>query len=264
MKEKIKGVLIGMVLGATLLTTAYATMGTVTKELLYNNIKISIDGSNIDPTDVNGNYVEPFIIDGTTYLPVRGIANALGFDVDWNGESNTVVIKNKEVDTDYKTVYADYIPWESDNQYMAVIDLNCGPYEYWQQNRSYYIDKYFGGLSENDRYNINHYSNGGEWGVAYLVIPRYKTTNKIVGLEFNWDDVYNPIETSEVGTIYDGNPFTVLYSYHGRDGGPIFRVYSDGKECFNVYENLCDEPGGIDFSENEVLDITEWQYYYYY
>jgi len=40
--------------------------------------------------DANGNYVEPFIIDGTTYLPVRGISNALNLGVGWDGENNTV------------------------------------------------------------------------------------------------------------------------------------------------------------------------------
>lgn len=58
----------------------------------YVGVKITLDGQEITPTDANGNAVEPFIMDGTTYLPVRGIANALGLGVEWNAESHTVAL----------------------------------------------------------------------------------------------------------------------------------------------------------------------------
>lgn len=94
MKEKFKGILIGIIIGALLVPTVFATVGTVTKELSYNNIKITMDGTEVKPTDASGNYVEPFIIDGTTYLPVRGIANALDLGVEWDGKTNTVKLSS--------------------------------------------------------------------------------------------------------------------------------------------------------------------------
>ena len=91
MKDKMKGLIIGLILGATITTSGvFATNGSVLKELLYKNIKITLDSKEITPTDANGNYAEPFIIDGTTYLPVRGISSALGLGVDWDGNTNTV------------------------------------------------------------------------------------------------------------------------------------------------------------------------------
>ncbi len=62
--------------------------------LNYNNIKLNVNGTEIVPKDVNGNIVEPFTIDGTTYLPVRALANALGEEVYWDGETKTVYIGN--------------------------------------------------------------------------------------------------------------------------------------------------------------------------
>ncbi|MBQ3022313.1 MAG: hypothetical protein IJD91_03175 [Clostridia bacterium] len=94
MKERLKGIVIGIVIGALLVPTVFATVGTVTKELSYNNIKITLDGSEITPTDASGAYVEPFIMDGTTYLPVRGIANALDLGVEWDGGTNTVKLSS--------------------------------------------------------------------------------------------------------------------------------------------------------------------------
>lgn len=63
--------------------------------LNYNDIKITLDGKNVIPVDGNGQPVEPFIISGTTYLPVRGVASVLGLQVDWDGNSNTVILNTK-------------------------------------------------------------------------------------------------------------------------------------------------------------------------
>ena len=67
-------------------------VGTAYYTLVYRGIKIILDGATITPKDANGNVVEPFIIDGTTYLPVRALSNALGFDVGWDNATSTVSI----------------------------------------------------------------------------------------------------------------------------------------------------------------------------
>ena len=91
MKDKIKGLIAGILIGVALTaSTVIATTGVIQKNLHYNNIKITLNGKEIKPLDANGNYVEPFIIDGTTYLPVRAVSGALGLGVAWDGETNTV------------------------------------------------------------------------------------------------------------------------------------------------------------------------------
>ena len=44
------------------------------------------------PCDVKGNYVEPKNVDGTVYVPVRAIVEALGMKADWDNDTRTVVI----------------------------------------------------------------------------------------------------------------------------------------------------------------------------
>lgn len=61
----------------------------------YMDIKLVVDGIEVVPKDANGNIVEPFASEGTTYLPVRALANALGKDVAWDGETKTVYIGAK-------------------------------------------------------------------------------------------------------------------------------------------------------------------------
>ncbi len=61
-------------------------------EVTNREIKIVVDGDLITPVDASGNPVEPFIFGGTTYLPVRAVAGALGLSVDWDGETSTVLL----------------------------------------------------------------------------------------------------------------------------------------------------------------------------
>ena len=55
-----------------------------TLEATYSGIRITLDGREVDPKDANGAAVEPFAVDGTTYLPVRAVADALGLEVTWD------------------------------------------------------------------------------------------------------------------------------------------------------------------------------------
>ncbi len=102
MKYKLRGLFIGIILGAIVSSiTAFATTSTLTKNVTYRNIKIVVDKNQITPTDANGNYVEPFIMDGTTYLPVRAVANAFGKDVTWDDATNTVSLEEQSVETEH-------------------------------------------------------------------------------------------------------------------------------------------------------------------
>lgn len=95
MKKRLQGLIGGILIGAILTSgVAYAKQFSETAELFYNDIKISLNGQDVQPKDANGSYVEPFIINGTTYLPVRAVANALGVNVDWDGNTNTVILSS--------------------------------------------------------------------------------------------------------------------------------------------------------------------------
>lgn len=79
--------------------TVFARTGTVTQELIYNNIGVTLDGKRLDLRDAQGSAVEPFMFNGTNYLPVRAICEALGLNVDWNGSTNTIVLTSQKAST---------------------------------------------------------------------------------------------------------------------------------------------------------------------
>ena len=71
---------------------------------MTNGIKIFVDGQKINPKDAQGNSVQPFIYNGTTYLPVRAVADALGKAVYWDGPNYTVYLGKAPTTLDYPTV----------------------------------------------------------------------------------------------------------------------------------------------------------------
>lgn len=94
--RKYRHFIAGLIVGAMLLSVITVFAGTQTIEAFYNNIKISIDGKTIDLKDAVGNPMEPFIYNGTTYVPARAIAEALGMEVKFNETTNTVELNRKE------------------------------------------------------------------------------------------------------------------------------------------------------------------------
>lgn len=74
------------------------------KDVLVGGIRIVVDGEEISPTDANGNPVAPMIYNGTTYLPVRAVASALGKAVYWDGPSYTVYLGDMDGQLEYPTI----------------------------------------------------------------------------------------------------------------------------------------------------------------
>ncbi|MBR5236973.1 MAG: copper amine oxidase N-terminal domain-containing protein [Clostridia bacterium] len=142
MKKRLQGFIAGVLIGVTLTSgTVFAKQIKETAVIFYNNIKISLNGQEIRPKDANGNYVEPFIIDGTTYLPVRAVANALDINVKWDNKTNTVLLSNQKsenVATGFDStstaneisVVNEYY-WETDyGNYIAIIIKNNSAYTF--------------------------------------------------------------------------------------------------------------------------------------
>ena len=91
MKKYLAGFLAGVLL-CSCTTVALAATGTQNLKATFRNIKVSVNDTVISLADANGKAVEPFIVEGTTYLPVRAVAQALGQNVSWDGATSTVII----------------------------------------------------------------------------------------------------------------------------------------------------------------------------
>ena len=86
-----------LLLVMALMVTGVAS-GLLTRTQLdaYTGVTVVLDGEVLDYTYDNGTKPDAFLVDGVTYLPVRAISEALGLDVEWDGDTATVTLSSGE------------------------------------------------------------------------------------------------------------------------------------------------------------------------
>ncbi|MBR5701201.1 MAG: copper amine oxidase N-terminal domain-containing protein [Oscillospiraceae bacterium] len=96
--QKCRSFLLGVLATAVLFCLAIpaiAAGGTVSWDSVFVGAKIVIDGETLQPKDVNGNPVDAVIYKGTTYVPIRAVANALDLSLEWDQGSRTVYLSTE-------------------------------------------------------------------------------------------------------------------------------------------------------------------------
>ena len=74
-------------------TTTYAYTSTVSATV-DNMLKMRLNGEAFRPLEEDGTAIEPLLINNRTYLPVRAVLEKVGVFVDFEPDSNTVVMRD--------------------------------------------------------------------------------------------------------------------------------------------------------------------------
>ena len=69
-----------------------ASSARINISVVFKNISLFVDGTVFIPKDATGATVEPFIYNGSVYLPARAVSEATGKTVTWDASSNSVFI----------------------------------------------------------------------------------------------------------------------------------------------------------------------------
>ncbi|SDC42855.1 foldase protein PrsA [Paenibacillus sp. UNCCL117] len=96
MKDKFKGLVLGLSLGAMLTGTAAYASGTQI-EVYFRELKYMFDGIEKKPSAEQG---AGFIHNGTTYVPLRFVSEALGKEVGFDEETSTIWV-GKRIDMNH-------------------------------------------------------------------------------------------------------------------------------------------------------------------
>ena len=97
MKRKITiltALLLAVVLTAAITSTALASDGSMT--ITIHPIRILVNGETFRPTDVNGNEVMVFTVNGTTYAPLRALAEAYGLEVGYDAAKHIATVNSPD------------------------------------------------------------------------------------------------------------------------------------------------------------------------
>ncbi|MFB9326454.1 stalk domain-containing protein [Paenibacillus aurantiacus] len=65
------------------------------KAFLDPSMKFLVNGKPFQPQNDKGAALAPISYNGSTYLPVRAISNALGVNIEYNGATNTIILGEK-------------------------------------------------------------------------------------------------------------------------------------------------------------------------
>lgn len=115
------------------------------QEKVYTNInaskgaKLVINGKECIPKDANGNVKDIYVVNGTTYVPVRAVSEALNLPITWSSATNSVFIgKHKNYGLTVENINDPEIFKELGKKFLEFPDglLDQG---YWYNNERYWI-----------------------------------------------------------------------------------------------------------------------------
>lgn len=91
-----KGISILIVCSVFILGFSLGAIGTTKQEevkaIINYELKMQLNGTNFAPTGADGKLIRPITYNGSTYLPVRAIAQALSIAVDYDAVTQTVFL----------------------------------------------------------------------------------------------------------------------------------------------------------------------------
>lgn len=185
MKERLQGLTAGVLIG-TMLTggAVFAKTAMENIEVMYDNIKVYKDNVLCELKDANGSAIEPFIYNGTTYMPVRGTANLADMQVTWDGNTKSVYL------------------WDEMVPDGTVFLEECPPYE----SQGY---TYLSTNGETFEMAGERYSNGFEfWSGCYAL---FNLNSKFSTLECTVGHASDNQSSKSVSFIVDGKTVKEVY-----------------------------------------------------
>ena len=92
MQDRIKGLMAGILIGSLATGTAVYAAGGTMIDVFYNINDLKINRVSKMPSGDQ----KPFTYNGTTYVPLRFVAENLGLPVHWDGKTGTIYIGEME------------------------------------------------------------------------------------------------------------------------------------------------------------------------
>lgn len=225
-KGFISGIIFTLVIMA-LSGVVFATVTGTSITVYYDNIKILLNGKEIETKDINGNEAEPFIYNGTTYVPIRAVSQAFNKIVEWDADSKCVKIYETEIDKFWDNFVSDNRNENNElNIYWRYIDGDV------MENTDKLIEKYGAEVLFQGLKSTNLYS-------------QYYCINRLVEY-YNYDEIRSraiveitPFLKNDNNTIKHGAEFAISVLSKNFDSPHIVKGADDIK-IFTLFNNYSD------------------------
>jgi hypothetical protein len=221
----------------------------------YLNIGVSIElkGNAWTPKDEDGNVLHPITYNGSTYLPVRAVGEAVGLKVDWNAETQTVVLgegqpaapASGQSSRSNPAKIGAKINYSADgvfDNYKIVlsVDETIRGEEAWKK------------ISEANRFNSKP-KDGNEYVMAKIsvkvdAIGKEGAKLDISPIDFTMVSSEGKDYNSVLGVAFDPDIRSSLYAGASHTGWAVFEISKDDPNPVIAYGRKYDGSGGVWFS----------------
>lgn len=92
--HRVRDMMAGAVLAALVLSTVSPALAELASKSInvLTGVKVYVNDQIVDPRDANGNPVDVLVYNGTTYLPIRAVGNALNMAVQYDGATQSAYL----------------------------------------------------------------------------------------------------------------------------------------------------------------------------
>lgn len=155
MKRQFRSFFAGMITTVLIAALALSVMAITGKTSIdVYPINIMVNGEVFQPTNAQGKPVDVFTYKGTTYAPLRALAEAYGLEVGYDAEKKLATVSEPEATTaPDTTAKPDYSDWSNNEEeaYEQFKSLwNIIPFESVGLGQTIYAGKYSGELEYED------------------------------------------------------------------------------------------------------------------
>jgi len=192
---------------------------------LNRGIKFVVNGNAWTPKDGNGAAVAPISYKGTTYVPLRAVAEATGADIKWDGASQTITINAKGQETSSSSPSQPVRkPFSTDTVSYLEWDGNYNPNGITHNKE----DLLFGETQYQTAFMVSDVGSGiSRGGVGFKVKEGTKKVGVLVGFKNNDEE---------------DDPLTASYTIKDKDGNALA---TGSVKAGTVVENTLDLPDGV-------------------
>lgn len=258
MLKKARGFILGFISSTLIFVLALTVFAAPVEKAItavYNGIRLYIDGKEITPKDASGNTIEPFIYNGTTYLPVRAVGEAIGKSVEWDAANLSVYLGKRPDGTGASMWLTNLTPIASqcllNNGKNAITDKQCRPVT------SADTDNYGNEYDHGQIYSFSSYSTYWMFH-EYATDMKYGTLSGTIALA-NATKNTNELIVVDIEGVVDGT-YKVLYRSPVISLGkrPVdFSVDISGWSNIRVVVSIGDKNGNITDSKGNAYRAVD-------
>lgn len=124
MKRQFRSFFAGMITTVLIAALALSVMAITGKTSIdVYPIDIMVNGEVFQPTNAQGKPVDVFTYKGTTYAPLRALAEAYGLEVGYDAEKKLATVSEPEATPEDNKMAFQYVPQNDDPAYADFMDM---------------------------------------------------------------------------------------------------------------------------------------------